>query len=184
MPSEEPVLRWLTFYLRTLRWSLGERYIPSLGRWRMAPWPPLGITPLPCATIGHLQASLALIPFIPTGFFPDVDIGQSELHIELPPGATLDDNLAVAGRLSEMLRARSEVAHVLVSAGGAGDIRKANSVVKLVPRGDRKMNQKQFETSIRPTLLSVPGIRFSFSGTGFSDKDVSVILSGDDGPGV
>jgi HAE1 family hydrophobic/amphiphilic exporter-1 len=178
-PEEAPP-RWLTFYLRCLRWSLGERWV-SLGRWRWR----LGhrwIT-LAGATMVFI-ASVALIPFIPTGFFPDVDLGQSELHIEMAPGSTLADNLAVAGHLSEILRARPEVAHVLVSAGGAGDIRKSNLFVKLVPRGDRTLTQKQFETSIRPTLLSVPGIRFSFSGTGFSDKDVSVILSGDDGPAL
>jgi HAE1 family hydrophobic/amphiphilic exporter-1 len=178
--AEEAPPRWLTFYLRTLRWSLGERWV-SFGRWRWR----LGhrwIT-LAGATMVFF-ASLALIPFIPTGFFPDVDLGQSELHIELPPGATLADNLAVAGHLSEALRTRPEVAHVLVSAGGAGDIRKSNLFVKLVPRGDRKLSQKQFETSIRPVLLSVPGIRFNFSGTGFSDKDISVILSGDDGPAL
>jgi multidrug efflux pump subunit AcrB len=178
--AEEAPPRWLTFYLRALRWTLAERSV-SLGRWRWR----LGhrwIT-LAGATVVFF-ASVALIPFIPTGFFPDVDLGQSELHIELPPGATLADNLIVAGHLSEALRTRPEVAHVLVSAGGGGDIRKSNLFVKLVPRGDRKLTQKQFETSIRPVLLSVPGIRFSFSGTGFSDKDISVILSGDDGPAL
>jgi multidrug efflux pump subunit AcrB len=164
--AEEKPPRWLERYIASLRWCIAHRGVTVVG------------------AIGIFVASLALIPFIPTGFFPDVDLGQSELHIELPPGATLDDNLAVSGRLSELLRTRPEVAHVLVSAGGAGDIRKANLFVKLVPRSDRKMNQKQFETSIRPTLLSVPGIRFSFSGTGFSDKDISVILSGDDGPAL
>ncbi len=176
--AEEVPPPWLTFYLRSLRWSLGERWV-SLGRfrWRLGHrW----IT-LAGATVVFF-ASVALIPFIPTGFFPDVDIGQSELHIELPPGATLADNLAVTGRLSEALRTRPEVDHVLVSAGGQGDIRKANLFIKLVPRGDRTMSQKQFETSMRPAMLAVPGIRFSFAGTGFSDKDVSVILSGDEGP--
>ena len=176
-PEETPP-RWLTFYLRALRWSLGERWV-SLGslRWRLGHrW----IT-LAGATMVFI-ASVALIPFIPTGFFPDIDIGQSQLHVELPPGATLADNLEVTSHLSEMMRARPEVAHVLVSAGGQGDIRKANLFIKLQPRDKRELTQKQFETAMRPALLGVPGIRFSFSGTGFSDKDISVILSGDEGP--
>jgi multidrug efflux pump subunit AcrB len=164
--SEEAPPRWLQRYIASLRWCIAHRGVTIVG------------------AVGIFAASLALIPFIPTGFFPDVDLGQSELHIELPPGSTLADNLAVTSHLSEALRTRPEVAHVLVSAGGQGDIRKSNLFVKLVPRGDRKLSQKQFETSIRPVLLSVPGIRFSFSGTGFSDKDISVILSGDDGPAL
>jgi multidrug efflux pump subunit AcrB len=161
-PEELPP-RWLNLYLTALRWSLANRGKTILG------------------AIAIFIASIALAAFIPTGFFPDTDQGQSELHIELAPGATLGDNLTVTGRLSEMLRTRPEVAHVLVSAGGQGDIRKANLFIKLVPRGDRAMTQKQFESSMRPALLGVPGIRFGFSGTGFSDKDISVLLSGDDG---
>lgn len=162
-PEETPP-RWLNFYLRSLRWCLAHRGRTLLG------------------AIAIFVASLAMIPFIPTGFFPDTDQGQSQLHIELPPGATLADNNAVTERISEMLRARPEVAHVLVSMGGQGDIRKSNLFIKLAPRGDRKLTQKQFETAMRPALQGIPGIRFGFSGTGFSDKDVSVILSGDDGP--
>jgi multidrug efflux pump subunit AcrB len=192
-PEETPP-RWLSLYLRALRWSMGQRWL-SLPDFRLR----LGARSLPVPALrwqfGHrwfvmigatliFFGSVALIPFIPTGFFPDVDIGQSELHIELPPGATLADSLAVTGRMSEMLRTRPEVAHVLVSAGGSGDIRKANLFVKLVPPSQRKLTQKQFESDLRPMLLAVPGIRFSFAGTGFSDKDVSVILSGDDGPAL
>ena len=136
-PEEAPP-RWLDLYLRSLRWSLANRGKTILG------------------AIAIFVASMALAIFIPTGFFPDTDQSQSQLHIELPPGATLADNLAVTGRLSEMLRTRPEVAHVLVSAGGQGDIRKSNLFIKLVPRGDRSMTQKQFESSMRPALLGVP----------------------------
>ncbi len=176
--AEEAPPPWLTFYLRALRWSLSERWV-SLGRfrWRLGHrW----IT-LWGATLVFI-GSLALIPFIPTGFFPDTDQGQSELQIELPPGSTLAENDAVTSRIADLLHTRPEVTHVLVSMGGMGDIRKSNMFVKLVPRGDRKMTQKQFETSMRPALLAIPGIRFGFAGTGFGDKDISVILSGDDGP--
>ncbi len=164
-PEETPP-RWLESYLRTLRWCLDHR-----GRTMLA-------------AVGIFIASLALVPFIPTGFFPDADLGQSELQIELPPGATLADTDAVTGRLSQLMRTRPEVRHVLVSIGGQGDIRKANLFVKLAPRGERALSQKQFETAVRPLLLGVPGIRFGFAGTGFSDKDISVLLSGDDGPAL
>ncbi len=164
-PQEAPP-RWLGFYIRSLRWCLAHRGLTILG------------------AIGIFAASLALIPLIPTGFFPDADQGQSELQIELSPGATLADSNGVTSHISDMLRTRPEVRHVLVSVGGQGDIRKSNLFVKLAPRSERKLTQKQFETAIRPVLLSVPGIRFGFVGTGFGEKDISVILSGDDGPAL
>jgi hydrophobe/amphiphile efflux-1 (HAE1) family protein len=176
--AEEAPPPWLTFYLRALRWSLGEGVV-SFRRWRWR----LGhrwIT-LAGATLVFI-GSLALVPFIPTWFFPDTDQGQSELQIELPPGSTLAEADAVTSRIADLLHTRPEVSHVLVSMGGQGDIRKANIFAKLVPRGDRTLTQKQFETSMRPALLSIPGIRFGFAGTGFGDKDISVLLSGDDGP--
>jgi multidrug efflux pump subunit AcrB len=147
----------------TLRWALANRIKTML------------------AATAITFASFALMAFIPMGFFPDVDLGQSELQIELPPGATLADTDAVTARISEVLHTRPEVRHVLVSIGGQGDIRKAHLFVKLAPRGERDLSQKQFETAVRPLLLSIPGIRFGFVGTGFSEKDISVILAGDDG---
>jgi multidrug efflux pump subunit AcrB len=162
-PEETPPA-WLNFYLRSLRWCLAHR----------------GRTVL--AAIAIFIASLALIPLIPTGFFPDTDQGQSELQIELPPGSTLADTDAVTSKIADLLHSRPEVAHVLVSMGGMGDIRKSNMFVKLVPRSERKLTQKQFESSMRPALQTIPGIRFGFAGTGFGEKDISVILSGDEGP--
>jgi multidrug efflux pump subunit AcrB len=164
-PDEAPP-RWLGPYLGALDWCLAHR----------------GRTIL--AALAVFLMSVALAPLIPTGFFPDTDKGQSELEMELPPGATLADTEAVTARISDMLRTRPEVRHVLVSIGGMGDIRKANLFINLAPRGDRALTQKQFESSMRSALLAVPGIRFGFAGGGFSDKDVSVILAGDDGPAL
>ena len=40
----------------------------------------------------------------------------------------------------------------------AGDPRTGNLVVSLVPRGERRMTQQQFETAMRPALDQIPGI--------------------------
>jgi hydrophobe/amphiphile efflux-1 (HAE1) family protein len=162
--AEEAEPRWLGAYLRALRWCLAHRARTMLG------------------AVVIFVASLALIPFIPTGFFPDSDTGQSELSVELPPGSTLADSDAVTARIAQILRARPEVRHVLVSIGGAGDIRKSHLFIKLCPKTERKLSQKEFESAVQPEISAVPGIRFGFAGTGFTEKDVSVILAGDPGP--
>jgi multidrug efflux pump subunit AcrB len=160
---EEAEPRWIGFYLRALRWSLAHRVLTM------------------AAALGIFVGSLGLLTMVPMGFFPDVDFGQSALEMELPPGATLADMDAATSRIADLLHTRPEVRHVLTEIGGNGDIRKANLYVTLAPRGERDLSQKQFETAVRPMLLAVPGIRFGFQGSGFSDKDISVILAGDDG---
>jgi multidrug efflux pump subunit AcrB len=162
--AEEAQPRWLGGYLAALRWCLAHRARTMGG------------------ALVIFVASLALIPMIPTGFFPDSDMGQSELSVELPPGSTLADSDAATARIAQILRARPEVRHVLVSIGGSGDIRKSHLFIKLTPKSERKLSQKEFESAMQPALRAVPGIRFGFAGTGFTEKDVSVILAGDEGP--
>jgi multidrug efflux pump subunit AcrB len=40
--------------------------------------------------------SIALIPLLPTGFIPPDDNSQTQVYLELPPGATLAQTLASA----------------------------------------------------------------------------------------
>ena len=158
---------WIERYIQALRWCMAHRLRTM------------------AAAVGLFIASAALVPLLPVGFFPDTDQNQSMLQMELPPGATLADTDAATARVSEMLRQRPEVQHVLVSMGASnGQIRKATLYVKLLPKGDRKLSQKQFESSMRAALQTVPGIRFGFQATGFAPHDISLILVSDDGPAL
>ena len=40
--------------------------------------------------------SVALIPLLPTGFIPPDDNSQTQVYLELPPGATLEQTKATA----------------------------------------------------------------------------------------
>ena len=64
--------------------------------------------------------SLALVPLIPKTFLPPSDPSRVQLSLELPPGARLDDTLAVAREARARLRAIPEVARVFTTVGGAG----------------------------------------------------------------
>ncbi len=135
---EEAQPRWLGGYLGTLEWCLAHR----------------GKTIL--AAIGIFILSVALVPLIPTGFFPDSDQGQSILQVELPPGATLADNDAATSRISDILRARPEVAHVLVSMGGRGDVRKSNMFPASASASRAPASATRMSRSSSPATMARP----------------------------
>ena len=119
-----------------------------------------------------------------------MDRGETLLNCELPPGSDLADTLVVSKRATDILLKRPEVANVVAfvgtpssSGGGAnqGDVTKSTVYVSLKPRGERKLNQQQFEESVRDALHEIPGARLSFSRSGgLGGKPFRMILAGTD----
>ncbi|MBY0510042.1 MAG: efflux RND transporter permease subunit [Rhodospirillaceae bacterium] len=155
----------MTRYLALLRWCLHNRFKTLMGG------------------IGFFVASLALLPFIEQDLFPAADRAQSAMSIELAPGATLAETEAVARKVTDMMLARPEVIDVYANIGGRGllgDVRKGIVIVKLKPKGDRKLSQQEFETSMRPALATIPGVRLRFGADGLASTRTSVTLGSDD----
>src|SRR5690606_31403614 len=67
--QEEPA--WLDRYQNWARWCIRHRWITALGA---------GL---------FFIGSLMLIPLLPQGFIPPDDNSQTQVYLELPPGATL-----------------------------------------------------------------------------------------------
>lgn len=137
--------------------------------------------------------SIFLASQLPGEFIPVEDQSRSSLTIQLPPGTTLDETDAAVQRINAALMKRPEVSSVYSSIGsstvsfgpgggsGAGEVRKANLTVNLVPRGDRKMSQQEFEKDFGPTLRQTPGARVQFGGSGAGGAGImQVALVGDD----
>ncbi|MGI2903771.1 efflux RND transporter permease subunit [Tolypothrix sp. VBCCA 56010] len=119
-------------------------------------------------------ASLMLIPGIPKGFVDDGDLGISVVSIELPPGSTLLDINKVATQGTNLIRQNPAVESVLATE----EINLATLTVKLKPREERKVSQKEFEVQIRPLFQQIPGARISFQsqGPGDTGKELSIVL--------
>jgi HAE1 family hydrophobic/amphiphilic exporter-1 len=173
---EEDKPFWMDGYLGVLRWSLD-------GFWQ-------GAVIIAIGTV-FFFGSIALLAVIPQDTIPTGDQGQSTLSISLPPGATLADTDAVAQRLTQIIEARPEVAHVYATIGSAtsfglsgggssGEVRTGTLIIKLVPRGQRSMTQQQFERMIGPQLQTVPGARVQFGFAGGGGGIYGVTLAGDD----
>ena len=67
-------------YMRLAAWCLKYRFLTMI------------------ASAAFFAGSILLIPLLPTGFIPPDDNSQTQVHVELPPGATLAQTQAAAER--------------------------------------------------------------------------------------
>ncbi|MFG1360682.1 efflux RND transporter permease subunit [Xanthobacter pseudotagetidis] len=163
-------------YMRLLGWSVRHRLATIV----------MGL--------GIFVGTIFLSTLLPSGFLPNNDISRSMLSIELPPGTTLAETQRVADRITKMMLERPEVRSVYATAGSggqgglamvAGEVRKAQIVVNLKPRGERAIDQKTFESDLHGPLAAIPDVRFTWSRDGQNaQRGFQVILSGNDGAAV
>ena len=153
----------MSSYLEALRWSLEHRRATLLA-----------------GTVFFL-ASIALMVVVPKSFYPRSDFASAIVAVELPPGVRLEDTARVSAQVRDILAAQPEVTDIIESVGG-GDVRNATLYVSLVPRSERKADQKTFENRVRPLFAAVPDARVSFQGedVGGGGRPITLYLTGDD----
>ncbi|SFC29845.1 Multidrug efflux pump subunit AcrB [Polaromonas sp. OV174] len=164
--------RWMKLYLRAASWCMQHR-----------------VTTMIAATLFFL-GSVALIPLLPSGFMPADDSSQTQVYLELPPGATLAQTTVSAEQARRLV---SQVAHVKSiyttigggSAGGdpfaprgAAETRKATLTVLLDERSERPRKQG-IEQQMRVALETLPGVR-SKVGLGGSGEAYVLVLTAED----
>ena len=161
-PSSRPRFRP---YKSLLTWSLRHRILTLL------------------AALAFFIGSLQLVPLIPKGLFSSGDTGLSTISLELPPGATLNDTVAVANQVNSLLQKNTAVANVLAIPGDSGRVNTGLIYVNLVPKEQRSLTQRQFEEQTRRDFQKIPGARVSFRAQGGagSTKDVAIILKSENG---
>ncbi|HYM44049.1 MAG TPA: efflux RND transporter permease subunit [Steroidobacteraceae bacterium] len=158
--TDGPIMSW---YQRALRWATSHRW-----------W-----------TIGGGAAFFALsilgLGIIPTAFIPDSDDSFTELMVELPPGARLEDTAAVTGAAYRILASQPEVKGVLEIVGGDefGEVRTAQLEITLVEPNQRKATQRQFEDRVIKNLAVIPDARIHFNRGGGNGRDVNLYITGD-----
>ena len=168
--QDEPA--WLDTYQGWAAWCIRHRWITMVGA---------GV---------FFVGSLALIPLLPQGFIPADDNSQTQVYIELPPGATLQQTIASAERARLLV---GEVPHVksvytTIGSGSAGsdpfapqgtaESRKAALTIQLDARGTRPRKQV-IENQIRSAMSNLPGVR-SKVGLGGSGEKYILTLTGND----
>ncbi|HEX7081018.1 MAG TPA: efflux RND transporter permease subunit [Gammaproteobacteria bacterium] len=166
--GRRPMLEW---YLERVRWCIANR------------WKTLGVATV---VVGVL---LGMFPLLPQGFSPAGDSGFTQLSIELAPGATLDDTLAVSESIRERLAALPEVESIYTAigtqgsdpfgGGGGGGVRRATMTIQLNEEAGEAGTTQAFERKATQLLRDVPGVRLQFQGGGGGDR-LQVTLAGDD----
>jgi len=113
--------------------------------------------------VGFLVGSIWATSLLPTAFIPDEDNSRIVANIELPPGSTLDDTRRTTDEIVRRLREAPEVRHVFAlggsSATGQREVRRAALYIRLVPKTERKIAQKDFKAVVAAKMADVPDVR-------------------------
>jgi hydrophobe/amphiphile efflux-1 (HAE1) family protein len=161
---EEAQPRWIAWYLDKIKWCL-------LHRWKVV-----------IVSSVVMAFMLSLFRFLPTGFAPAGDSGFTQLNIELPPGATLEETYAVAEDARRILEQFPETRSIYtaIGNGGAGDpfggggtaaaVRQATLTVQLDNPSGTTGAQQLYERVATEALRGIPGAKLNFGGGGNGDR--------------
>ena len=170
--GQEKDAGWLRQYMRASAWCLKHRFLTML------------------AATAFFIGSVMLIPLLPTGFIPADDNSQTQVYLELPPGAALAQTEAAAERARQLVSGVEHVRSIYTTIGGgsagtdpfagAGTVetRKATLTVLLAERSERPRKQG-IENKMRTALEALPGVR-SKVGLGGSGEKYVLVLTGED----
>lgn len=172
--AEKPDGRLMRSYLAWVRWCLEHRLITII------------------SAVAFFVASLFLIPLLPKGFIPADDNPQTQVFVELPPGATLAQTLSSAEAARNLIVKADYVSSVYTTIGGgsvgtdpmagsngASEVRQATLTITLAKRQDRPVRKQVIEQQLRELLQQLPGVRTKI-GLGGSGEKYILVLSGDD----
>lgn len=163
---------WMRIYLKAVEWCMSHRVATVI------------------ASALFFIGSILLIPLLPTGFIPPDDNSQTQVYLELSPGATLEQTKASAEHARQMIMKVEHVKNVYTTIGGGSaggdpfamqgnaETRKATLTILLADRGDRPRKQG-IENHIRAALEPLPGVR-SKVGLGGSGEKYVLVLTGED----
>ena len=173
---DEPTPRWLQYYEGWATWCLKHRILTMLG-----------------AAV-FFVGSLLLVPLLATGFVPADDVSQTQIYLSLPPGATLNESLAVAEQARHIAAANQHVKLVYTAVGGgkagsdpftaasAAEVRKATLTLNLTPRSERSGIRKQvIEDQLREALTVIPGAQIKV-GLASGNAKYVLVLASENGP--
>jgi multidrug efflux pump subunit AcrB len=170
--GEHPDPGWMRGYLKAVHWCLRHRVLTVL------------------MSAAFFAGSLALIPLLPTGFIPPDDNSQTQVYLELPPGATLAQTRDAAEQARQLVAKVEHVKNVYTTIGGGSagsdpfasmgtaEVRRATLTILLAERGERPRKQG-IENQLRAALQQLPGVR-SKVGLGGSGEKYILVLTGED----
>jgi multidrug efflux pump subunit AcrB len=121
-------------------------------------------------------SSIWLFTHLPQQFQPTTNSDYSQVRYELPPGSTLAQSETIVRQIGAILDDSPvvETAFYDVNVGGG------NAFITLKKK--RPMTSVEWERSLQPRLAAIPDARVSFQSQsgGFSGRDMTMVIGGDD----
>jgi cobalt-zinc-cadmium resistance protein CzcA len=123
------------------------------------------------AAVALLTAGGIAVARLGTEFLPELDEGDIDIFVEMPPSISLDDAGKLLTDVRERLRAYPEVVDVLSEQGhseaGTEDknVNMSETFVHLKPRDEWRSgwSKDRLIAAMRASLSEIPGVTFSFS---------------------
>jgi hydrophobic/amphiphilic exporter-1 (mainly G- bacteria), HAE1 family len=132
-------------------------------------------------TLGIAAAAFAgaipLTKIVGTEMMPQADESFTSLRLTLPVGSSLEYADERVQRVEQVLRGFKEIQVIDTSIGTEGGKNTARINLKLVPRSERQLSQKELEEAIRKKLAAMPGIELR---VGFNPAIYVALLGNDD----
>ncbi|MGL4230420.1 MAG: efflux RND transporter permease subunit, partial [Casimicrobium sp.] len=190
-PHSDP--KWLTWYMGWAKWCTKHRWTTSIfaALFFVVSLIPVVANFLPASFLSSGIGRVFDAVRIQAGFIPPDDNSQTQVRVELPPGATLAETTAAAERARELVMGVKYVKSVYttIGAGAAGtdpfappgtsETRKATLTIILADRGERDVRKQPIETEMRKVLEVIPAARVTV-GLGASGEKYQLVLTGDD----
>ncbi|MDR2195362.1 MAG: efflux RND transporter permease subunit [Gallionellaceae bacterium] len=111
--------------------------------------------------IGTLVATVALVTFLPKGFFPEEDIGQAVITVEAAEDISFPAMVDLLKRTSDVIRANEAVDTLIMSAGTGNT---ARMFMNLKPASQRLPMPKVVE-QLRGAVREIPGVNVFITPT-------------------
>ncbi|MCC2602446.1 efflux RND transporter permease subunit [Sphingopyxis yananensis] len=128
------------------------------------------------AGVVALLLTLVIFTQVPQQFQPTMNSNNSEVVWELPPGTTLAQSEGIAEAIDAALKTSPDVESVML------DINIGSGSGYVTLKRDRKMKSVEWEQQMLSKLTEIPDARISFRSQshGFSSRDITLAIGGDD----
>src|SRR3954470_22075812 len=127
--------------------------------------------------LASLGIAVPLANIVGTEMMPQADESFTSLKLTMPVGSSLDYADERVKRVEEVLRGIKEIDVIDTSIGTEGGKNTARINLRLVPRADRPISQKDIERLVRKKLAALPGVQLS---VGFQPAIYVALLGNDD----
>lgn len=147
-------------YIDILRWTLQNRWKTVL-----------------IGGGGAFVATVLAFYTLPFQFQPNIDTDYSQVSVEMVPGSTLEQTGRVTQQVVDVLNDPEMVESAFA------DIKPTDATIYLTLKKDRELSSVEWERAVAPKLLNIADARVNFrsqSGGGFSGRDITLMLGGDD----